>query len=528
MALIPKLEMRHSQTLVMTPQLQQAIKLLQLSNLDLSAYVTDELERNPLLVVADDKPPADPDGAGALAGEAQHGGPETGGEDGAAMPALDLAAETNPGTIAEKLDASLDNMFPDEASLPGNSAVTPMETGPASGMSDSGWASLGTGARGGSFDGQAGNLEATLTQKPTLADHLTRQLEISLSNPADILIGLNLIDMVGEDGYLHGDPGEVAERLGAPPEQVEAVLDQLREFDPPGVFARNLAECLAMQLKEKNRLDPAIQAVLDHLDLLARGELAKLMKLAGTDREDLTDIIEEIRSLNPKPGLAFGSTVIQPVVPDVFVREGADGNWIVELNSETLPRVLVDRQYYGTVARSAKNPEEKTFLSECLATASWLVKSLDQRAQTILKTAREIVRQQDRFLVDGVQYLRPLNLKAVADAISMHESTISRVTSNKYMATPRGIFELKYFFSSSIASVSGDDAFSAEAVRHHIRALIDKETPTAILSDDKIVERLRQNGIDIARRTVAKYREAMKIPSSVQRRRAKKLQNEQV
>jgi RNA polymerase sigma-54 factor len=246
-----------------------------------------------------------------------------------------------------------------------------------------------------------------------------------------------------------------------------------------------------------------------------------LRRVCGVSEEDLIDMIAEIRSLNPKPGLAFGSTLVQPIVPDVFVRPAPDGTWQVELNSDTLPKVLINQRYYTQVSKSAHNDKDKSYLADCLQTATWLVRALDQRAKTILKVSSEIVRQQDAFFAKGVQYLRPLNLKTVADAIGMHESTVSRVTANKYMATPRGIFELKYFFTSSIAASDGGEAHSAEAVRHRIRQLIDAETVSDVLSDDTIVEKLRGAGIDIARRTVAKYREAMRIPSSVQRRREK-------
>jgi len=232
-------------------------------------------------------------------------------------------------------------------------------------------------------------------------------------------------------------------------------------------------------------------------------------------------MIAEIRQLNPKPGLAFGTTLVQPIVPDVFVRAAPDGGFIVELNSDTLPKVLVNQTYYTKVASSAKGEKDKAYLADCLQTATWLMRALDQRAKTILKVSSEIVRQQDAFFAHGVQHLRPLNLKTVADAISMHESTVSRVTANKYMATSRGIFELKYFFTSAIAAADGGESHSAEAVRHRIRQLIDAESAQDVLSDDTIVEKLRGAGIDIARRTVAKYREAMRIPSSVQRRREK-------
>jgi RNA polymerase sigma-54 factor len=295
----------------------------------------------------------------------------------------------------------------------------------------------------------------------------------------------------------------------------------LQGLDPPGICARTLSECLTIQLKERDRFDPAMQALLAHLDLVARRDFSALRRICGVDDADLSDMIAEIRRLNPKPGLAFGSSVVQPIVPDVFVRPSQEGGWLVELNSDTLPKVLVNQTYYAEVSRTAKNDGEKSYLADCLQTATWLIRALDQRAKTILKVSTEIVRQQDAFFAHGVQFLRPLNLKTVADAIGMHESTVSRVTANKYMATSRGIFELKYFFTSSIAAADGGEAHSAEAVRHRIKQLIDAESAQDVLSDDTIVERLREAGIDIARRTVAKYREAMRIPSSVQRRREK-------
>jgi RNA polymerase sigma-54 factor len=327
--------------------------------------------------------------------------------------------------------------------------------------------------------------------------------------------------MVDEAGYLTGDLDAVADKLGATRADVEAVLAILQTLDPPGVCARNLTECLALQLKDRDRYDPAMRTLVEHLDMLAKRDLAALRRLCGVNDEDLADMIAEIRNLNPKPGLAFGSTMVQPIVPDVYVRAGSNGAWQVELNSDTLPKVLISQRYYAQVSKTTRSDKDKTYLADCLQTATWLVRALDQRAKTILKVSSEIVRQQDAFFANGVQYLRPLNLKTVADAISMHESTVSRVTANKYMATTRGIFELKYFFTSSIAAADGGEAHSAEAVRHRIRQLIDAEAAGDVLSDDTIVDRLREAGIDIARRTVAKYREAMRIPSSVQRRREK-------
>jgi RNA polymerase sigma-54 factor len=511
MALSQRLEFRQSQGLVMTPQLMQAIKLLQLSSLDLAAYVEAELERNPLLERASDEngpAPAEPetsdDGEGSGDGE----GGESG-EEGSATDWVGENFETSRASMEQGLGTELENVFPDDN--PERAAAAP-DTAP----SYAEWTGAGSGG-----DGDY-NLEAFVSSETTLADHLAEQMHLAIADPVERIIGQYLIDMVDEAGYLAGDLASVAEKLGAPPATVERVLGVLQTFDPVGVCARNLAECLAIQLKERDRYDPAMAALIDHLDLLARRDIASLRKLCGVGDDDIADMIAEIRHLNPKPGLAFGSATVQPIVPDVFVRAAPDGGWQVELNSDTLPKVLVNQRYYAQVSKTTRGDKDKTYLADCLQTATWLVRALDQRAKTILKVSSEIVRQQDAFFASGVQHLRPLNLKIVADAIGMHESTVSRVTANKYMATTRGIFELKYFFTSAIASADGGEAHSAEAVRHRIRQLIDAETAEEVLSDDTIVDRLRDSGVDIARRTVAKYREAMHIPSSVQRRRDKK------
>jgi RNA polymerase sigma-54 factor len=504
MTLSQRLAFRQSQALVMTPQLMQAIKLLQLSSLDLVAYVETELEKNPLLErAADDESPPSTAEVGEGASEREEGGAEPGDWNGQEL-------EASRSSMEEGLGTELENVFPDDG---GEKSPQPETPPPAY----SEWS--GSGAHAGE-DG-AYNLESFVSAEATLADHLAEQMALAISDPARRIIGKYLIDMVDEAGYLAGDFDAVGEKLGAPRAKVESVLAILQTFDPPGVCARNLSESLAIQLKERDRYDPAMQALIEHLDLLAKRDLAGLRRICGVGEEDLTDMIGEIRNLNPKPGLAFGSTLVQPIVPDVFVRPAPDGSWQVELNADTLPKVLINQRYYAQVSKTTRNDKEKTYLADCLQTATWLVRALDQRAKTILKVSSEIVRQQDAFFAKGVQHLRPLNLKTVADAISMHESTVSRVTANKYMATPRGIFELKYFFTSAIASADGGEAHSAEAVRYRIRQLIDAETPAEVLSDDTIVEKLRASGVDIARRTVAKYREAMRIPSSVQRRRDK-------
>jgi len=506
MALTQKLQIRQGQALVMTPQLMQAIKLLQLSNLDLAAFVEGELERNPLLDRASEGEAAAepaPEPEAVPQGDAQ------------AADYMGDDLETSRTAIEDRLGTGLDNVFPEDSGQAQTRAGA--DTPPSSSPSLSEWSGTSTAP---SAQGDY-NLEAFISAETTLADHLAEQLALAITDPPRRMIGQYLIDLVDEAGYLTGELEGVAEKLGASVADVEAVLKILQTFEPAGVCARNLNECLALQLKERDRFDPAMRALVENLPLLANRQLAQLKKICGVEDEDLADMIGEIRKLNPKPGLAFGTTMVQPIVPDVFVRSGPDGGWLVELNSETLPKVLVNQTYYAKISKNARADGEKNYLAECLQTATWLVRALDQRARTILKVSTEIVRQQDAFFAHGVQHLRPLNLKAVADAISMHESTVSRVTANKYMATSRGIFELKYFFTSSIASADGGEAHSAEAVRHRIKQLIDAEDTQDILSDDTIVEKLRESGIDIARRTVAKYREAMRIPSSVQRRRAK-------
>jgi RNA polymerase sigma-54 factor len=489
LALGARLELRQGQGLVITPQLQQAIKLLQLSNIELEAFVEAELERNPL-----------------LAREEPDGEPE---------PAVAADEPVSDASLDAEARADLDAAY-DEAS-PGERATgdSPEPAADAGGAVD--WSRAGS---GGSFDSAPDDLEGLLTREQTLAEHLHEQLAGCGLAGAEGVIASALIDGVDEGGYLRLDLTELAERLGCGLALVEQVLGVIHGLEPTGVGARDVRECLMLQLKERNRFDPAMAALLDNLDLLARRDFAALKRVCEVDDEDMKEMIAELRALTPRPGAAFGGEPAQPVVPDVFVREGLGGLWHVELNSETLPRLLVDQRYHARVSGAARSDQEKTFVSDCMAQASWLVKSLDQRAKTILKVSSEIVRQQDGFLAFGVEHLRPLNLKTVADAIGMHESTVSRVTANKYIGTPRGVFEMKFFFTSAINSTEGGEGHSAESVRHRIRQLIDTEANERdVHSDDRIVEILKETGVDIARRTVAKYREAMRIPSSVERRR---------
>lgn len=491
-----RLEVRQGQGLVITPQLQQAIKLLQLSNLELEDFVEAELERNPLLQRDE------PEGDGPEAVETP--------------PAASADAEMTfgdgvGGEAASALDAGSDDVYGDAA--PGERTSDRMTDEAQPGLSD--WSSAGKGGQ--VLEGEGDRPD---THEPTLWEHLQAQASSAGFSAADHGIALTLIDATDEGGYLRGELTEFADRLGVPLERIEAVLAVCHGFEPTGIMARSVPECLKLQLMERNRFDPAMGALLDNLDLLARRDLAGLRKVCGVDAEDLSEMIAELKGLTPRPGAGFGGEPAQTVVPDVHVRPDPAGGWRVELNADTLPRLLVDKRYHGLVQAGARSDVEKTFVADCAAQANWLVKSLDQRAKTILKVSSEIVRQQDAFFAFGVEFLRPLNLKTVADAIGMHESTVSRVTSNKYVATPRGVFELKFFFTAAIQSVDGAASHSAEAVRHRIKTMIDGEGLGGdVLSDDRIVEILKESGIDIARRTVAKYREALRIPSSVERRR---------
>lgn len=498
MALSPRLEFRQAQSLTLTPQLMQSIRLLQLSHLELNDFVDAELLRNPLIERED----------GGEPGDAEQ--PAEAVERSTEISAYEDTVERgdriqDAASIADGYDTAVENVFPDQGA---QDQLNPQSRLDRNGASES---------------GEAPDIDQFVAARPLLSDHLEGQANMLLRTAADRLIARHLIDGLNEAGYLTTDLDALAELLGTELGDIEAVLHALQGCDPIGIFARTVPECLAIQLRERDRLDPMMAALLDHIGLLAEHNMAGLMKAVGCDRDDLLDMLAELRQLDPKPGLAFDSGPIEAVVPDVFVRRGNDGAWQIELNSEVLPRVLVNRVYYASVTKKARDAGEKSFLSDCLATANWLTKSLDQRAQTILKVAAEIVRQQDGFLTHGIAHLRPMTLRNVAETIDMHESTVSRVTSNKYMATPRGLYEMKYFFTTAIASSDGGGDHSAEAVRHRIRQLIDAEAISDVLSDDTIADLLKsEQGIELARRTVAKYREGMNIPSSVIRRRQKK------
>ena len=463
------LDLRQSQNLVMTPQLQQAIKLLQLNNQEIAEFIEAELEQNPLL-------------------EKQ---------------------ERDPSETASDAPEPQDQTPSKEEDFDAGSAMAEIGSGGSS-----------------SFDKLDSAFENSMSKPETLRDHLVEQLHVSFDDPRDQMIAALLIDQLDEAGYLRTSVTELSELLGCSTDRIGRLLDEMKQFDPTGIFARDLEECLALQLEEQNKLDEPTKILLDNLKLLADHDHKKLADLCGVNETYLQDMIADVKALNPKPAADFDHIVVQTAIPDVLMKrrpKNVGGGWRVELNTATLPKVLVNNEYYKEVASTAVQKKDKEYLTNQLSSANWLVKSLDQRAQTILKVASEIVEQQDAFFNFGIEFLKPLTLKDIAEEIDMHESTVSRVTNNKYIGTPRGIFELKYFFSTALVSEDGV-SHSAESIRARIKTLTDEEEPTKILSDDKIVEILKGEGIDIARRTVAKYREAIHIPSSVQRRKQKKNQ----
>ena len=501
MALGPRLDLRQSQSLVMTPQLQQAIKLLTLSNLEIESFVGEALDANPLLELGEAQTPAPVEIAEAPAPE-------------------DHRRTTLENSPVDQLIG--EGRAADDRPLDIDAASLDRERDTGDGDRDSYRADWG-----GEFRGAAGEEGASIDDRAaaeiSLADHLNAQLGPQAGDPRLAAIARYLIDQLDEAGYLALPLRAAADELGVPLDRAEAALRLVQSLDPTGVGARSLSECIALQAIEADRHDPAMARLIENLDLLASGEFARLRRMCGVDAEDFADMLAELRGYDPKPGLRFGGSVAAAVTPDILVTPRADGGWDIALNQATLPRLVVNRSYYVELKGACDDKTSRGWLSEKLADANWLVKALDQRQKTILKVAAELVKRQDGFFRHGVTQLKPLTLRAVAEAIGMHESTVSRATSNKYLSCDRGTYELKFFFTSGVAGTDGEGAVSAEAVKAAIRQLIEAEDAGAVLSDDALVDLLKDKGFDLARRTVAKYREAIGLGSSVQRRRQKTL-----
>lgn len=503
-----KQELRQSQQLVMTQQLQQSIKLLQLSAIELQEFIEEELEKNPLLT----REEAEGESAQSQDSEAEEGdeasvSPTGEEDDSPRAEAKEIDVSDQDYSVAESLeDESFGGEWTEGDSVAGGGEITAGAHGSAGGYEG---------------DDEGYGVERASAHDKTLREHLIEQIHMDIADPVEQRIAEQLTDMLDDAGYLREDTSALAKNLGLTQAELDTIIGRLQQMDPAGVFARSLAECIKLQLIDMNRFDPAMEVLLDHLEMIGSGELKALQKKCGVDAEDFASMLADVRRCNPKPALGFAAEESQAVIPDVLVRRAKEGGWHLELNAEALPRVLVNRHYASRVKARAGDKEAKKYMTEQLANASWLIKALDQRANTILKVATEIVTQQDKFLQHGIRFLKPLVLKDIAAAVGMHESTISRVTTSKFMATPRGTLEFKFFFTSSINAAGGANDFSSKTVMFYIKELVASEDPKAILSDDAIVKRLKDRNIDVARRTVTKYREEMGIPSSVVRRRQK-------
>lgn len=491
MEMSPRLELRQGQQLGLTRQLLQAIKLLQMSQGELSAFIQTELEKNPLL-------------------EREDGSREdvaVSANDNGQIAEDDWLPSSDANEIAATFDTDVENIFPEDGALATQPVTEWAETDSPY------WQQQGT--------NRDNMYEGISSEGVSLHDALLQQLDLAEDDLQHRFIGQQLVELVDDAGYITAPLEDIAAKLNISFAEVLSVLNLLQSFDPPGICARNLQECLTLQLKEKDRFDPAMEQLVLHLDLVAKGDMVGLRRICGVDAEDLADMMMELRKLDPKPGAAFVSSYAETLIPDVNVRRDRKGIWQVELNADALPRLLVNETYASRISHGVKTKDEKHYISACLQTASWLVRSLDQRAKTVLKVATEIVRQQESFFEKGVSELKPMLMRDIADAIEMHESTVSRVTSNKYMATPRGTFEFRYFFTTGLVSEDGESV-SSTSVRHQIKALIEEEQSNNVLSDDAIVDLLKKQGVIIARRTVAKYRDMMHIPTSAIRKRQKR------
>jgi RNA polymerase sigma-54 factor len=475
-----RLELRQQQSLVLTPQLQQAIRLLQMSNVELAGVIDQEVAENPFLQRSDREAPP------------------------AALRSPTARAQPSPGLAGAGAVAT-------------NGPAAPAPFRPA----DCALSLKRTAGR--SFDEEWRPFEDRLTRAKSLREHLGEQVLATLHDRRARAAAPMLVESVDDDGYLREDDATLAARCRTELEVVQAVRAAIQRCEPTGVGARDLAECLALQLAERDRLDPAMAALVANLPLLARADLAELMRRCAVDAEDLQDMIGEIKRLDPKPGLSFAADEPPTLIPDLYVRAIEPGRWRVELNGGTLPKVLVDTEYHGEITGQPLDRRSKEYLAERFQSANWLAKALDQRARTVLRVAKAIFARQLPFLDDGLQHLRPLVLRDIAAATGLHESTVSRATAGKYVATPHGTFLIKYFFTTAIAACSGDQAHSAEAIRQLIRRMIDREAADDVLSDDQIVTELKKRDIVIARRTVAKYRESLGIASSIDRRRVRAL-----
>lgn len=494
MALTPKLEIRQSQSLLMTPQLRQAINLLQLSNIELNQLLEQELNNNPLLVREDDQVDSQPD------------------QPATPLEQFNLEDQSLPIDNPDfSPDLDYDNQFDDFGSDRESYQV------------ESNYSSITSNHSAGPASDDYDFFEQSLAAEKTLCQLIDEQISLHFTSARQKFIAGILAEQLDAAGYFRGNLSEMAQNLKTSEFELRSVLEVMKGFEPSGIFAENLADCLTIQLRDLDRCDPAMTCLLQHLDLLANRNFKELKKLCQCDDEDLASMINDIKSLNPKPAASYNTETAVTVIPDVLVTRGKYGDYRIELNNQSLPRLLINYNFYSELMTGNQTDKSaKRYLKENLRHAGFLIRSLHQRATTILRVSEAIVNHQRAFFEYGINHLKPMNLKDIAYELELNESTVSRVTNHKYMHTPRGLFELKYFFSSAAGTFSGNEDTSTTAIKHRIKTLIETEKAEQILSDDQIVEILAQTGIKIARRTVAKYREAMNIPTSAQRKRQKR------
>ena len=488
MAITPRLEIKQTQSLLMTPELRQAINILQLNNIELNQLIEQEIEQNPLLEKEEDI---------------------LNNQESEKIHTIDDIEENFTANEEILPDINYDTSFTDDFGSDREGYETD---------NDYDWAAYNKNKDINSSDPDYDYFEQKLAGEKSLYTFLDEQISTSFTSPKEKIIAKSLCEHLDAAGYFRGDIKEIAKKFRCPTQIIINVLNRLKDFEPSGIFAENLKECLSIQLKDINRYDPLIAKLLDNLPLLADGRIKELLKICNTSSEELFEMISDIKSLNPKPTAEWNNEYSPYIIPDIFVKRNKYGEYRVELNNMSLPKLLINHNYRSNLSISNKLTDR--YLKEKISSANFLIKAMHQRATTILRISEEIVKIQHNFFEYGIEHLKPLNLKDLAYNLELHESTISRASTNKYMHTPCGTFELKYFFSAAASSYIGKNNISTHSIKHKIKSLINAEDPKKILSDDKIAEILAQEGIKIARRTVAKYRESLGIPTSAERKRS--------
>lgn len=480
MALAPKLEIKQTQSLKLTPQLRQAISLLQMTNLELSEFVEQELSSNPLLEREDD-----------------------------------ILQSSEENLSEAETEEEFINDFDEQSSFDDFGS----DTEGYNSFENADWSNYRQAKAHINADDDFDYISERLQSEKSLFDIIKEQIDLYFKDNREKIYAFILLEHLDASGYFTADLATIATKLKISISKLQKILNKMKQFEPSGIFAQNLAECLKIQLEDLGELSPSMQMLLDNLPLLAEQKYDKLCQLCDCKPEQIKSMVSKIKKLNPKPASAWGNVFNPNVIPDVIVSRGSSGEYRVDLNPLSLPKLLINHRYYAEIKT---NKSASRYLKENMGRASFLIKAMHSRATSILRIAEEIVLRQYHFLEKGIDYLRPMTIKDLAETLDLSESTVSRASSGKYMATPIGTFELKYFFSNAAGSYLEGDSTSTTTIKHRIKKIIEAEDPKHILSDDNIVKLLENEGVKIARRTVAKYREALKIPTSAERKRLRR------